>query len=491
MKLWKKIIVACVIIFFIPIIIVVSVGAIMLMRQINVISETYGVYEDGVDAIGNPMVAYSAIIKDSMKKLESSFEEDGSRITDIEYLDDVNSKFAEHHAYLYIRDEDGYVYMGNDNLISDVGIYLTGVGSDVSGYGGRYVSDGKVAVLIEQLKISYNGKEYIAYVVLDIADYLPEAYALLKRYAILLAVLVVVIMLFIILIVKQILITPITQLSKATHNIIEGDFDTPIRSVRNDEIGQLQRDFEEMRLHIKENSESQERNAALSKEMMSNISHDLKTPLTAIKGYAEGLRDGVADTPEKQQKYIKTIYAKACFMEELVNDLAYFSKIDNKTAVYNFSKIPIKDYILDCVEDLRMDMEINNIRFMESYQCDDGINVIIDPDEVKRVIKNIIGNAIKYMDKEEGEIRLRVLNDQQFVWITVEDNGRGIEKKDVAHVFDRFFRADSSRGTKQGGTGLGLAICKSVIEAHGGRIFADSVLGKGTVIRFSLPREIL
>jgi signal transduction histidine kinase len=488
MKLKKKTITICIILCLLPIVLIVCIGGIFLVRQLNIISNTYGVDSSGIVVMQNPMIAYNSVIQKNIDLISSELAKNPEKIENKDYLDELNAGMSDYCSYLYVVKDGSYVYKSNDEILKDVIPYMPEYGSYSDTRGSLYVNTNTGAYLIEQLDEEYQDSFYSMYIVLNVDEFLPEVIHAAKGFVIVLLVIILIFLLCMIILMYQVFITPVTELSKATHDISSGNLDTAIETThRKDEIGQLQRDFEEMRVHLKDSIEQHEINAQRSREMMSNISHDLKTPLTAIKGYSEGLLDGVADTPEKQQKYLKTIYTKACSMEKLVDELSYFSKIDNRTLTYNFIKIPIKDFILDCVDELRMDMEVSHIYFMESYQCDEGINVIIDPNEVKRVITNIISNSIKYMDKDHGEIRLRVMNDNDFVWITVEDNGCGIAKKDVSNIFERFYRADSSRGSKKGGTGLGLAIVKSIVEAHGGVITADSILGVGTSIRFSLP----
>lgn len=225
-----------------------------------------------------------------------------------------------------------------------------------------------------------------------------------------------------------------------------------------------------------------------SRELISNISHDLKTPLTAIKGYAEGLIDGVADTPERQEKYLKTIYTKASDMSVLVDELSLYSKIDSNTVPYNFSIINVADYFNDCIDELRFDLEVKNIRLGYEYSANPDAKAIADAEQLKRVINNIIGNAVKYMDKKEGRLNVRVKEISNFIQVEIEDNGAGISRKDLPNIFDRFYRADASRNSKKGGTGLGLAIAKKIIEEHEGRIWATSVEGAGTTMYFTIRR---
>ncbi len=157
------------------------------------------------------------------------------------------------------------------------------------------------------------------------------------------------------------IITPIKKLEMATQNIKEGNLDFTLEIDSNDEIGELCQNFEEMRQRLKDSAEEKLASEKENRVLISNIAHDLKTPITAVKGYSEGLMDGVADTPEKRDKYIKTIYNKANEMDLLLNELTFYSKIDTNRIPYNFSKINVMEYFDDCVEEIGLDLEAKNI----------------------------------------------------------------------------------------------------------------------------------
>ena len=217
--------------------------------------------------------------------------------------------------------------------------------------------------------------------------------------------------------------------------------------------------------------------------LISNISHDLKTPITAIKGYSEGIMDGVADTPEKMDKYLKTIYTKANDMTYLVDELSFYAKIDTNKIPYNFTKVNLDQYFTDCMNDLVLDLEVKNIELSYANHTSKDIEVVVDIEQLKRVINNIIGNSVKYMDKEEGKIEVSLLEEGEYVKITFKDNGKGVAKKDLKKIFERFYRTDQS--TKNG-SGLGLAIARKIIQDHGGEIWADGEEGSGLSIIFTL-----
>ena len=281
---------------------------------------------------------------------------------------------------------------------------------------------------------------------------------------------------------------PLMKLRKATHNIAEGNLDFTLEVDGNDEISDLCRDFEEMRRKLCESNEEKIQYDRESKELISNISHDLKTPITAIKGYVEGIMDGVADTPEKMDHYIRTIYNKANDMDRLINELTFYSKIDTNRIPYTFNKINVSSYFEDCCEEVGLDLESKNIDFSYFNYVDENVEVIADAEQMKRVINNIIGNSVKYMDKPKGRINIRVKDVGDFVQIEIEDNGKGIGPKKLPYIFDRFYRTDASRNSSMGGSGIGLSIVRKIVEDHGGKIWATSKLGTGTVMYFVLRK---
>lgn len=281
---------------------------------------------------------------------------------------------------------------------------------------------------------------------------------------------------------------PLVKLKKATKNIKEGNLDFVLEVEGNDEFSQLCQDFEEMRKRLKESTEEKILMDKENKELISNISHDLKTPITAVKGYVEGIMDGVADTPEKMDRYIRTIYIKANDMDRLINELTFYSKIDTNRIPYTFSKLNVEDYFSDCAEELGLEMETRGIELVYANYVEKGVQVIADGEQIRRVIHNIVSNAIKYMEKPRGIIQLRVKDVGDFIQVEIEDNGKGIAAKDLPYIFDRFYRTDVSRNSSKGGSGIGLSIVKKIMEDHGGKVWATSRLGIGTIMYFVLRK---
>ena len=282
--------------------------------------------------------------------------------------------------------------------------------------------------------------------------------------------------------------TPLVKLKKATQNIKEGNLDFVLDVEGDDEFSELCRDFEEMRKRLKESAEEKVLLDKENKELISNISHDLKTPITAVKGYVEGIMDGVADTPEKMDRYVKTIYNKTNEMDHLINELTFYSKIDTNRIPYTFSKLNVEDYFGDCAEEVGLELETRGIELVYANYVESGVLVIADGEQIRRVIHNIISNAIKYMDKPKGIIQIRVKDVGDFIQVEIEDNGKGIAAKDIAYIFDRFYRTDVSRNSSKGGSGIGLSIVKKIIEEHGGKIWATSREHTGTTMYFVLRK---
>lgn len=281
---------------------------------------------------------------------------------------------------------------------------------------------------------------------------------------------------------------PLFKLKKATQNIKEGNLDFVLDVEGKDEFSELCQDFEEMRRRLKESTEEKSLIEKENRELISNISHDLKTPITAVKGYVEGIMDGVADTPEKMDRYVRTIYNKTNEMDHLINELTFYSKIDTNRIPYTFNKLNVEDYFEDCSEEVGLELETRGIELVYANYVEKDVMVIADGEQIRRVIHNIISNAIKYMDKPKGIIQIRIKDVGDFIQIEIEDNGKGIGPKDLPYIFDRFYRTDVSRNSSKGGSGIGLSIVKKILEDHGGKVWATSRLGIGTIMYFVLRK---
>ncbi|HOJ76708.1 MAG TPA: HAMP domain-containing sensor histidine kinase [Bacillota bacterium] len=293
--------------------------------------------------------------------------------------------------------------------------------------------------------------------------------------------------------VSRSIIKPLNKLKTAAISIKNGDLDTKIDIKSKDELGNLAQTFEEMRQQLKKSIESQIQYDNNRKELISAISHDLKTPVTSIKGYVEGIMDGVAGSPEKLDKYLKTIHNNANRLDQLIDELFLFSKLDLRKLPFNFETIDIDKFLTDILDELRLIFTEPKLKMVYNNQLSSPAMIVADRDKLYRVIFNIINNASKYADpnKENSEVIITLSESakQNSVTIEIRDNGRGIKTEELPYIFDRFYRAEKDRNSSTGGSGLGLAIAKLIIEEHGGQIWAESVYLEGTSISFSLPKH--
>jgi signal transduction histidine kinase len=289
-------------------------------------------------------------------------------------------------------------------------------------------------------------------------------------------------------IVSRGIIRPLRSLKQAAEQIREGNLDSEVHPYSNDEIGELSVAFEQMRRRLKDSVEMQLQYEDNRKELLSNISHDLKTPVTSIKGYVEGIMDGVAG-PDKLDKYLQTIYTKTVDMDRMIDELFLFSKLDLGKLPFNFEEIELVPFLVDLTEEAQFDMEKKGVTLtLNSSSINRTLKVKADREKLKRVLTNIWDNAVKYADKEQTFIRVTLTDRITEVELDIEDNGPGIPAEALPLVFDRFYRADPSRNTATGGSGLGLAIAKQIIMEHKGTIEAQSVEEQGTRIILTLPK---
>lgn len=415
-------------------------------------------------------------------------DRDSSVLEDIEYLQKIDSDVSRKSTYLIVRKEEELYYTGNEEAAKKIFDKLPGYGEgDISEESGYYYND--LEKYVKQIDFVFeDGSEGSVFVVTKVNSLISK-HLLIDMFIAILLILIFTSLMLTQWIHKGVF-NPINELNVAMRKIKEGNFDYALQTDAKGEIGDLYRNYEDMRLRLKESIEEKVLHEKQNKELVSNISHDLKTPITAIKGYVEGIMDGVADTPEKIDKYIKTIYNKANDMDRLINELTVYSGIDNNRIPYNFHRLNVADYFGDCVEEVGLDLESRNIKLNYSNLVDSDTIVIADSEQMKKVINNIISNSVKYMDKPNGEIDIRILDEVDSICVEIEDNGKGIAQKDLTNIFERFYRTDASRNSAQGGSGIGLSIVKKIIEDHGGYIWATSKEGEGTCMHFVMRKYI-
>ena len=489
MKIRTRLAIAFLIITVLPLSLIYMTVTTLSEYQGKVFSETYGLEEEVDLSSGASIRVFSHLTQALQLEINREINRNPDLFLDEKFLSDLNSRLANSYSFLIVIRGDELLFTGNNETTKDLETEISNyneIGSMAAW--GNYL-DNDTEHLIKQRNLTFSdGTEGTILLITNIVKVIPEVESLMMEMLVSVAVILILTAAIMVAWVYRSIWHPLRQLQEATKKIRDGNLDFTLEVEDDDEIGQLCQNFEEMRIRLKETTEEKIQYDKESKELISNISHDLKTPITAIKGYAEGILDGVASSPEKLERYIRTIYNKANDMDRLIAELTFYSKIDTNKIPYTFAKINVADYFGDCIDEVGLDLEARGVELGYFNYVDEDVLVIADAEQIKRVINNIIGNSLKYMDKKKGIINIRILDVGDFVQVEIEDNGKGIGQKELPYIFDRFYRTDSSRNSSTGGSGIGLSIVKKIIEDHGGKIWATSKLGIGTEIHFVLRK---
>ncbi|MBT2642950.1 HAMP domain-containing protein [Bacillus sp. ISL-41] len=281
--------------------------------------------------------------------------------------------------------------------------------------------------------------------------------------------------------ISRTVLHPLKEIYNATEEVIEGNLDYKIRYARQDEIGRFIEGFNLMRDHLKKSIEQRQQYERARKQLIASISHDLRTPLASIKGYVEGLEDGIARNEEMQKKYYRVIKSKTDQLDRLIEDLFEFSKFELDQLSIDKSLVNSSEFFEESFHSAQMDYGDVDLVLAGPLP---SVSLNIDSGRIKQVLANLIDNAVKYGGTK---LVMKIEKKGGFVEVNIKDNGQGIHAEDLPYIFNAFFRGEKSRSRESGGTGLGLAIVKYIIEAHGGEIYAKSEPGKGSEFTFTLP----
>ncbi len=470
--------------FLIPIVLIVvsfwGIGRI----ELRALQQKYDMEEGSVEMLFNPFEMLGNISVSVVEELAETAESTPERLSDIQYLETVDKRLEKYSSFLVLRKDGKIYYSGQDAEINeDVENMIVEAAKD------NYIT-GDEPYHLKQLSFQFpDGSKGIIQIFTPVEMVVKQVERVVLKVSVCSLIILLLVSAIAFTWLYQSIVQPLEKLKRAAVNIKDGNLDFNVITDTEDEIGEVCIAFEEMRIKLKDQIEVSMQYEKDNKELLSNISHDLKTPITAIKGYVEGIRDGVADTPEKMDKYIRTIYNKATDMDKLIDELFLFSKLDSNSMNYSFAKLNLKDYFEDCVDDISLDLESRGISLAYYNHVPEDTIIIADPEQLKRVINNIVGNSVKYMESgRRGHIGIFIKDEPEFVQIEIQDNGKGIAKKELPHIFERCYRTDASRNSSKGGSGLGLSIAKKIIEEHGGKIWANSVEGEGTTMSFVLRK---
>lgn len=284
---------------------------------------------------------------------------------------------------------------------------------------------------------------------------------------------------------------PLQQVHTSSQAIIQGNYDVEVHRVyeenlKANEVGNLIYSFEMMRDELKEKQINEQNLKKAQQELISCISHDLRTPISTIRAYSEGIRDGVAKTSQEQTEYQEIIIRKTILLERMIKELLEYSNTQLNQMDIRKKELYLNEYLRDVLRELRIYVEQNDITF-ESQIMEDDVIVSIDTRRITEVLYNLVENSMKYIGTGNKVIRITAIRRDDHVEIHVLDHGIGISVEDIPYVFDKFYRAEKSRSSNVSGSGLGLSICKYIINQHGGEIYCRSRKSSGSDFWFTLP----
>jgi signal transduction histidine kinase len=279
---------------------------------------------------------------------------------------------------------------------------------------------------------------------------------------------------------------PVARLTRAAARLAAGDYHQRVRVQTRDELGRLSEVFNEMAAALEADVGELRRQERLRRELVANVSHDLATPLTAIQGFTEALMDGVITDERQREETLALIGKETARLRRLVADLNHLSRVESPALRLDLAPLHLWTLVDETLAVLQPECEAKGVRVENRVSMDLPL-VSADSDKLTEVLLNLLDNALRYTP-EGGSISIDAETKDDKVWVWVQDTGAGMEAGEVERIFDRFYRADSSRSASTGGSGLGLAIVKVIIEAHGGQVGATSAPGQGMTIWFSLPK---
>ncbi len=490
MKLKNKLIISFLMIMAIPLFLFCVFSVVLVRYQFVIIQNSYGVSAELTDFFPNNNKLFSQLMNNVQLKLQEEVEENSGLLEDKEALEAYCQKEAGKFINVVVLKDNDIYYSYKPLQQEEIeAIEKESQDAEITSASGSVYLSQENTILGKAVDSTFaDGSRAQVYTLVKVNQWLPELKQLVVQFIFAMVFILFLTACIFTTWIYRSIVQPIRELRQATEKIKSGNLDFQVVATSNDEMGQLCTDFEKMRQRLKESAEEKIRFDNENRELISNISHDLKTPITSIKGYVEGIMDGVADTPEKMERYLKTVYNKTNDMQRLIDELTFYSKIDTNRIPYNFRKINVNDYFGDCAEEVGLDLGAKNIVFQYANYVDENVMVIADPEQIRRVVNNIIGNSCKYFDKSQCFINMRIKDVGDFIQVEIEDNGKGIAAKDIPYIFDRFYRTDSSRNSSKGGSGIGLSIVRKIMEDHGGKVWASSKEGTGTVVYFVLRK---
>lgn len=275
------------------------------------------------------------------------------------------------------------------------------------------------------------------------------------------------------------------KLADTAQAVAGGDLSARARVAGRDEVARVAKAFNEMAAQLEEADARRQEVEQMRRDLVAWTSHDLRTPLTSIRALVEALHDGVVNEPETVQRYYRTLRSDVVALNRLIDDLFELAQLEAGGVKLEMAPHMLSELVADVVERFQAVAAERYISLEESVGASVGA-VVMSPEKIDRVLANLIGNALAHTPAG-GDVQVMARRTVEGVEVTVRDSGRGFAEADLPRVFEQFYRGEAARSRATGGAGLGLAIAHGLVEAHGGRIWAENPDGGGGLVGFLLP----
>ncbi len=286
-------------------------------------------------------------------------------------------------------------------------------------------------------------------------------------------------------IIRQELVVPLQEIRTGMNRIRRGDYDYRIDYEENDPMFELYDDFNEMAVETKRFAAKESQADEQRRQFLLSISHDLRSPITSIIAYAQGLSDGISKDEQKRRQYLQVIRTKSLEIERMVNRLFTYAKLDSKEYVLDAQSIDIGEYMKDYVAAISREYEKKN--FGIQLELVSSAKILADTDMFDRICTNLVENAYKYNDKENGMMKITVKSGKYHVKITFHDNGPGVDEEEIPNLWNIFYRIDHARKNPGQSSGIGLSIVKKAVEMMEGKVEAKNGKNGGLSIIIRIP----
>ena len=278
---------------------------------------------------------------------------------------------------------------------------------------------------------------------------------------------------------------PLTDIIKAAEDIKSGNYDREIIVSGDNEIGELGRILNSMSAKLKGDIVELNKLQEIRKDFVANASHELRTPISSIRGFVETLLDGAYHDEEVSRKFLERTLSNVIRLENIVNDMLDLSKLEVRDKGLSLRYFDVGEQVRPILADFDEAANKKGLELKYESSLPSEFKLLADPYQFEKAMTNLIENAVKYT--ESGYVKVSAIIEQKNLIVTVEDTGNGIRQEDIGRIFERFYRVDKGRSRQQGGSGLGLSIVKHVMEIHNGQVKVESAVGKGSRFILTFP----